>query len=245
MLKKKIKTNRNAIKPMWTDLYNIKTAKSQKLEKPKAFIEPDSQNKIIKLVKKFSGIKQKTLTECIASRRSLRSYSEKAMSFEELSYLLWETSRVDHMKDDRAYKTIPTAGATNSGETYIYANNVEEVDNGVYLYVQNKHELALINQTENISNDINQAILRQLRDASVVFFFTAVAPRVEYKYDFVGPKLIAIEAGHSCQNLSLAAEVIDAGACAIAAYNQEKVDDLLKIDGEDHFTVYCATVGKK
>lgn len=57
--------------------------------------------------------------------------------------------------------------------------------------------------------------------------------------------MIAIEAGHACQTLSLAAEAIDSGACAICAYDQEKLDKTLKLDGEEHFTIYCATVGKK
>ncbi|MFW5889689.1 MAG: SagB/ThcOx family dehydrogenase [Bacillota bacterium] len=244
-MKDRIKSNRQAIKAKWKDLYEIKTAKKKSQAKPKPFIEPDENTKIIKLDKNFSKIKQKTLTECIASRRSLRTYSEEKMSFLEFSYLLWETSRVEHIKDSIIYKTIPTAGATNSGETYVYVNKVEEIKKGIYLYMQNEHKLALINQSKDIEKEVNQAILRQLRDAHAVFFFTAVAPRVEYKYDFVGPKLIALEAGHACQNLSLAAEVIDGGACAIAAYDQDKIDELLKIDGEDHFTVYCATVGKK
>ncbi|MGM0495748.1 MAG: SagB/ThcOx family dehydrogenase [Bacillota bacterium] len=244
-MSERIKVNRQAIRAKWKDLYNVKTARKQNKTKPKNFIEPKPNAKIITLEKTFPNIKQKTLTECIKSRRSLRSYANTPMTFEELSYLLWETSRVEYIEDNRVYKTIPTAGATNSGETYIYINNVEDIENGIYLYLQNEHKLALINQASDIEREVNQAILRQLRKAHVVFFFTAVASRVEYKYDFVGPKLIALEAGHACQNLSLAAEVIDAGACAIAAYDQEKIDELLKIDGEDHFTVYCATVGKK
>jgi nitroreductase len=42
--------------------------------------------------------------------------------------------------------------------------------------------------------------------------------------------VIAIEAGHVCQNLYLASEAIDARMCAIAAYDQEKMDELLKAD---------------
>jgi hypothetical protein len=43
--------------------------------------------------------------------------------------------------------------------------------------------------------------------------------------------IIALDAGHVCQNLYLACEAIGAGA--IAAY------------GKDEFTVYLASVGKK
>ena len=56
--------------------------------------------------------------------------------------------------------------------------------------------------------------------------------------------MIALDAGHVCQNLYLACEAINAGTCAIAAYNQDLMDALLGIDGEDEFTVYLAPVGK-
>ena len=42
----------------------------------------------------------------------------------------------------------------------------------------------------------------------------------------------------------LACEVIKAGTCAIAAFDQEKMDQLLDIDGNDEFVFYMAPVGK-
>ena len=56
--------------------------------------------------------------------------------------------------------------------------------------------------------------------------------------------MIALDAGHVCQNLYLAAESIGAGACAIGAYDQKQVDALLGVDGTDEFAIYLATVGK-
>lgn len=57
-------------------------------------------------------------------------------------------------------------------------------------------------------------------------------------------KVIALDAGHVCQNLYLACEAIDAGTCAIAAYDQEELDELLGLDGEEEFSIYLAPVGK-
>ena len=57
-------------------------------------------------------------------------------------------------------------------------------------------------------------------------------------------KVIAIDAGHVCQNLYLACEAIQAGTCAVAAYNQKLTDNLLRVDGEDEFAIYMAPVGK-
>jgi nitroreductase len=53
-----------------------------------------------------------------------------------------------------------------------------------------------------------------------------------------------MDAGHLCQNLYLACEAIRAGTCAIAAYHQQLMDELLGVDGEEEFTLYLAPVGK-
>ena len=241
----RLKRNRETIKPNWLELYKIKSAKRQGLSRPEQFIKINKDVPHFDLEKDFDDIRQKTLKEVIKNRRSLREYEDTSLNFKEFSYLIWETLRLDSYKENAVFRTIPTAGATNSMETYIYINNVDNMDKGVYLYLQDKHKLALIKKDNNIETLINEALLRQLRGAQVVFFFTCVPERTEYKYDFCAHKMIAIEAGHACQNLSLAAEVVDSGVCAICAYDQKKADDVLGINGENQFTIYCATVGKK
>lgn len=68
--------------------------------------------------------------------------------------------------------------------------------------------------------------------------------KMEYRYTTVAHKMIAIEAGHVCQNLYLAAESIDCGCCAVAGYSQEKVDQLIGVNGEDEFVIYIGVIGK-
>jgi SagB-type dehydrogenase family enzyme len=67
---------------------------------------------------------------------------------------------------------------------------------------------------------------------------------MEWRYLETAHRVILLDAGHVCQNLYLACENIGAGTCAIAAYEQEAMDELLQVDGEDEFTVYLAPVGK-
>ena len=67
---------------------------------------------------------------------------------------------------------------------------------------------------------------------------------MEWRYSIAAHKVIAIDAGHVCQNLYLACEAIGAGTCAIAAYHQELMDKLISVDGENEFTIYLAPVGK-
>jgi SagB-type dehydrogenase family enzyme len=68
---------------------------------------------------------------------------------------------------------------------------------------------------------------------------------MEWRYEIAAHKVIAIDVGHVCQNLYLACEAIGAGTCAMAAYDQEGIDRLLRIDGQDEFTIYIASVGRK
>jgi nitroreductase len=53
-----------------------------------------------------------------------------------------------------------------------------------------------------------------------------------------------IDIGHVGQNLYLACEAIQAGTCAVGAYDQEQLDKLLNVDGIDEFSIYLAPVGK-
>ena len=56
--------------------------------------------------------------------------------------------------------------------------------------------------------------------------------------------VIALDAGHVCQNLYLACEAIGAGTCAVAAYHQQLMDRLVRVDGQEEFVIYLAPVGK-
>ncbi len=87
--------------------------------------------------------------------------------------------------------------------------------------------------------------MRQLRGASITVIFTTVPYRSEYKYSFTAHKMIAMEAGHAAQNLSLAAEIVDSGCVCIAAYNQDLMDEVLQVDGIEEFATYAVCVGKK
>ena len=81
-------------------------------------------------------------------------------------------------------------------------------------------------------------------NCAVVFIWTAIPYRTEWRYHTASHKLVLLDAGHVCQNLYLACEGISAGTCAIAAYDQEKTDALIGVDGIDEYSIYMAPVGK-
>ncbi|MFW6299092.1 MAG: nitroreductase family protein, partial [Bacillota bacterium] len=59
-----------------------------------------------------------------------------------------------------------------------------------------------------------------------------------------GYRYIFLDAGHVAQNLYLVAEQIGCGVCAIAAYDDDRLNTLLGLDGEAQFVAYVASLGK-
>src|SRR5512141_1156900 len=79
---------------------------------------------------------------------------------------------------------------------------------------------------------------------AVTFFWSVIPYRMEWRYAPAAHRVLPMDVGHVCQNLYLSAEAIGAGVCAVAAYDQEALDALLNLDGEEEFVIYLAPVGK-
>jgi SagB-type dehydrogenase family enzyme len=187
------------------------------------------------------------LSDAIKNRKSRRAFLNKPITLDELSFLLWATQGIRHIVDrGHAYRTVPSAGCRHALETYLCVLNIEGLEAGVYRYLPLEHRLLFEFTEDRLKEKIVEAVYSQPYPgkAAVTFVWTAIPYRMEWRYDLAAHKVIAIDAGHACQNLYLACEAISAGTCAIAAYDQEAMDRLLRIDGIDEFTIYIAPVGK-
>lgn len=138
------------------------------------------------------------------------------------------------------------AGARHSFETYIAAIEVTGLEKGIYRYLPFEHQLLFEFQEKQLEQKLVEATLGQsfVGQAPLVFMWAAIPARMEWRYGLAAHKLIALDAGHVCQNLYLACEAIHAGCCAVAAYHQQLCDQLLRLDGKDEFVIYLAPAGK-
>jgi SagB-type dehydrogenase family enzyme len=185
--------------------------------------------------------------EAIAFRESVRQYKTDPLTLEELAALLWATQGVRCLiSPESALRSVPSAGARHSFETYLVINRVETLPAGLYRYLPFDEKLAQLAIDDNIGRKAADACFGQnfIASSAITFFWTAIPARMEWRYDLAAHKVIAIDAGHVCQNLYLACQSIDAGTCAVAAYDQSACDQLLGVDGEEEFTIYLAPVGK-
>ena len=184
------------------------------------------------------------LKDVITKRRSRREFSTAALGLDELSFLLWSAQGVTD--ESHGFRSAPSAGGRYPLETYIAVNRVEGLAPGAYRYLPATQQLLVVREDAELAAQLQTACYGESMpsDAAAVVIFAAVPYRTEWKYAYLAHRMIAMEVGHAGQNLYLAAESIDAGACAMLGYDQASVDGLIEVDGSDEFAVYLVCIGK-
>lgn len=187
------------------------------------------------------------LREAIRHRESRRTYRKEPVTTGELAFLLWSTQGVKRVNGrEYTFRTVPSAGARHALETFVLVNNVEGVIPGLYRYLALENQLAEVSREPDIADSMFQACLYQqfVKENAVTIIWVAVPYRMTWRYSERGYRYLFLDAGHACQNLYLAAEAVGCGVCAIGAYDDEAVNSLLGLDGEEQFVIYLATVGR-
>ena len=191
------------------------------------------------------------LAKAIEQRRSVRKYSAVPLKQEELSFLLWASSWARDFRSTEqmeiTFRNVPSAGSRHPLETFLDIRRVEGIKPGLYYYHPVKHCLILYDNSPEIATKIYEGCMFQemIPTAAVNFILTAVPYRTVWRYGQRGYRYLYLDAGHIGQNIHLAAEAIDAGACMIGAFLDEAMNDAIGLDGIDEFVIYIASVGKK
>lgn len=237
---------RKMLKPDWKMWSHKKTDHGKKLDPP-ALEYNAPFDKTIDLPKPcMDTLGKKSFYECAEIRTSVRQFCAAALSQNELSFLLWETARIKEQNKAWSRRPIPSAGGRHCLKTYLYIDRVIGIEKGIYVYLPDSHSLRLVvPHTDSQKEQLCKALYDQDYSSHVIFLWSAVPYIMEYRYTTVAHKMIAFEAGHICQNLHLACEAIDCGCCAISAFYQTDLDNLVCCDGEEEFVIYAAAAGKK
>jgi len=192
-------------------------------------------------------IEKTDLVHAIAGRKSRRKFTSGALSIEQTAFLLWATQGIRKVAGPNvAYRTVPSAGARHSFETYLFVMRVDDLQPGLYRYLPLENELLKMGDIDQMKERLSTACFGQnfVAESAVTFVWAALPYRMEWRYAHAAHRVILIDAGHVCQNLYLACEAIHAGTCAVGAYDQDLLDELIQVDGIDEFAVYLAPVGK-
>lgn len=176
-----------------------------------------------------------SLEQALTSRRSVREYSDQALTPIEIGQLLWAAQGITN---EQGYRTAPSAGALYPLELYLLTGE------GVFHYEPARHSLSATNQ-----GDAREAVFRAaleqepVRRAPAVFVVAAVYSRTVQKYgEERSPRYVQMEAGHAAQNLLLEAAALGLGAVPIGAFGDLEVQEALGLPA-DHQPLYLIPVG--
>ncbi len=220
----------------------------RKLPQPPLVKEGRVGTERIALIRDFSSLAVcDDIIACFNGRKSHRVYAGDAMSLEQLSFLLWVTQGIKKLRG-KAYatlRTVPCGGARHEFETYLAVMNVDGLKAGVYHYLPMEHQLEFLNPVDDLEAAVNQALCGQswATKANVVFFWSMVPYRAEWRYGIYAHRTALIDAGHIGQNLYLGCTALGLGTCAIAAFSHEISNELFDLDGNEEYIVYTAPVG--
>lgn len=231
------------------------TDQEQKLPCPMPLKAGKGTMKIMLPLDFEEAVKNTDLITLLKERVSCRTYADEFLSLRELSFLLWAAQGVRRFAGKGrqiTFRNVPSAGSRHPLETYLFISKVQGIKPGLYHYLPAGHELELWENMPEYAGALTEALCGQrfAAEAPVTLVWSAVPYRTEWRYGGKSHKYILLDAGHVCENLYLACTAAECGCCAIGAYDQELLDELLGFapgpSGEADYecAVYVASVGK-
>ena len=184
-----------------------------------------------------------SVAQALEQRRSLREYADRAMTAEELAWVIHAATGIT---STQGYRAAPSAGALYPVETYVAVNRVEGIDPGVY-HVDVRAQALEPVRRGSAAGDLMVAGLGQgfLREAPVVLVLTGVFQRSRWKYRARHYRYVCWEGGHVAQNVYLAAEAAGLGACMVGAFLDGMVNDLVRVDGRTEAALGLVALGPR
>ena len=193
------------------------------------------------------------LRRVIAGRRSIRTYTDAPVARDDVAAVLWAAQGVTLSSeeadrvDGQGLRAAPSAGATFPLETYLLANRVDGLDPGLYHYrpADDGLEPAAGGAAGDLARLVADACggQRVVADAAAVVVFAAVLARTAERYGDRAERYVMMELGHANQNAHLMASARGLGACAIGAFDEAALAQVLELPPE-HRPFYLLTLGR-
>lgn len=200
---------------------------------------------------------QTTLHEILNHRRSLRQYDEAyKISLNELAYILYNSYGVTktfkiaesfEVEGSWGLRNIPSAGGLYPLELYIVVLN-GHIKSGLYHYRTDTNKLEFLKEgdfRDYLRNNMQCEPYVNISAASAVVFSTGIFERVAIKYGDRAYRFLMQESGIVGQTITLLIESIGLGSCWIGAYIDDKINELLGIDGVYETVNNVIVIGKK
>ncbi|MEJ2695340.1 MAG: SagB/ThcOx family dehydrogenase [Candidatus Sulfobium sp.] len=181
--------------------------------------------------------------KALSERRSVRTYTDSALTLSEISQLLWAAQGIT--QDRKGLRAAPSAGALYPLEVYVLSGNVKDLPAGIYRYRPLGHEL--VNTADGDKRqELYSAARNQtsVREAPAAIVFSARYGRTNAKYGERGVRYVNAEAGAAVENIYLQAVSLGLGTVVIGAFGEGDVKAVIRMTAEEE-PLYIMPVGRK
>ena len=185
--------------------------------------------------------------EAIESWEPAGFFSRSSITLKELSYLLWCTQGFRKIVAETfQLRNVPSSGSRYPLETYFVASDVEGLETGLYRYLPRSNSIVAERLDSDLTLEMSTASLnfKIMTRAAITFLWVAVPYRSVWALGNRGYRSALIEAGHTCQNLILAAAGLGYSVFATDMFHDDLIARLADLDPETQWPVYLAAVGK-
>jgi SagB-type dehydrogenase family enzyme len=161
--------------------------------------------------------KDLSLTKLLMARHSVRELSDKALSLEQLSNILWAGQGINSSGKKR---TTASARATYPLKIYVMVKNVTNVEPGIYLYDPLAAKITAVTKGEKKTNIVPNAVKQEwIEKAPAVILISYTNPKEEMGSHERTLMFVSVEAGAVMQNVYLMAESLGLGTCAVGGFD--------------------------
>jgi len=199
--------------------------------------------KKIKLPKPEPG--SMNVESAITNRRSVRYFKDEAIKLGHLSQILFSGAGITYTRSGLALRAAPSGGALYPIELYVVVNNVDTLEKGLYHYQVKDSSLALI-KAGDFNKDIHIASHEQaaVGNSPITIIITARFERSTRKYTDRGYRYTYIECGAVGENIFLQTISMGLGTVMVGAFNDDKLNDFVGIDGVEEAALLIMPIGR-
>ncbi|MDQ0708360.1 SagB-type dehydrogenase family enzyme [Arthrobacter woluwensis] len=175
-------------------------------------------------------------------RHSAAGFAPAPVSFGILSGILRETACITAEHGRGA----PSAGGLCPIDIYLAVTAVDGITPGIYALDPHEAVLHRLPVPVDPREFLRDCLVFQnlAEDSAFHVFFVGSFLRQRIKYGQRAYRFTLLEAGHLAQAMMLCAEEAGIGSCAVGGFLDQKVDELLCLDGVEQSVIYSVAFGQ-
>lgn len=200
------------------------------------------------LPEQFDSAAERAIYALVRERASCRRFDDQEISLSTLlSVLTIAYGVVGLRRRPNGLKVlprpVPSAGGFYDLTLHVHARNVNGIGEGLYTFQATTGELVL--RLACAREVVEDCVIQTecVRNANAIVVISTRLGRVLRNYGARGYRYALLEAGHTGQNITLAAAAHGLSSVCIGGFNDAKLNRAIGLDGRADASIYCVSVG--